>query len=577
MKSRVLTLVVALILLSAFHPVSASSVTERPYVYTPTVPETALSVLALYQAGDYGRALEGCEWLLQLKTPFGSWGRVYGAEHEAKFTGLALMALIRGESIARGRYNETINGAAYWLIFKQNEDGSWEDYLGTAIAVTALEEFVNSKYVNPHMPNFKEQVRKAIDRGRAWLSTHQPQTDAEKAFRATALNDKDSAEKMEPGPFKYFALAYLGEKPKVPQNEMPQDSLEMALLLYATKDERYYKELVKMEHFGFWGTLRYNPVELMEASSVSGFEDLRSIACPYLAKIKPQLKFNWERVVYAKYFLECGMSPDLLNLSAYNSLRPWQIAEVARIKAILGKPYETEVDYLLHHMNGTGWGDFYNTEYVVWVLHDLNVSVDYKPILNFLESNLTNTSPTYYYAYAVLVFKEFNREKALNRTLVILEKRQSPEGGWGYTTGTPAGIKSTATVVWALEKAGLLNTDIHRRGWNFLKKALYIELPEPTSENGVFKMENATILRIGNGGYLGNATAEVKMDDLDGIVYIYTSKTPLVIQAVPREGFTAENPWESQRRQYVALVVSIAGIIASFYGIVLFENRRKRK
>ena len=315
----------------------------------------------------------------------------------------------------------------------------------------------------------------------------------------------------------------------------------------------------------------------MDASSVSGFKDLRSIACPYLAKIKPQLKFDWERVVYARYFLECGMSPDLPNLSAYNSLRPWQIAEIARVKAALGKSYGTEVDYLLHHMNGTGWGDFYNTEYVVWVLHNLNVSLEYGPILNFLESNLTNTSPTYYYAYAILVFKAFSREKALNRTLTILEKRQSPEGGWGYTAGAPAGIKSTATVVWALERIGLLNTTLYRGGWDFLKKALYIELPEPESENGLFKMENATILRIGNGRYQGNATAEVKMDDLDGIVYIYTSKTPLVIQAVPEKGFTAENPWESHRRQYVALVVLIAGIIASFYGIVLLENRRKRK
>ena len=260
MKSRILALVVALIFLSSFHPVSPSPVAERLYVYTPTVPETALSVLALYQVGDYGRVLEGCEWLLQLKTPFDSWGRVYGAEHEAKFTGLALMALIRGESIARGRYNETINGAAYWLIFKQKEDGSWEDYLGTAIAVTALEEFVNSKYVDPHMPNLKEQAKKAIDRGRAWLSTHQPKTDAEKAFRATALKDKDFAKKIEPSPFKYFALAYLGERPKVSREERSQDPLETALLLYATKDEKYHKELVRMEHFGFWGTLRYNPL-----------------------------------------------------------------------------------------------------------------------------------------------------------------------------------------------------------------------------------------------------------------------------------------------------------------------------
>ena len=576
MKYKVLAVTLTFLFLLSL-PLTSASTVEKPYVYVPTVPETSLAVIALYRAGDYAPVLEGCEWLMAIKTPFDSWGRVYGAEHEAKFTGLALMALIRGESIARGRYTETINGAAYWLIFKQKPDGSWEDYLGTAIAVAALEEFINSKYVDPNMPRLRDQAKKAVERGRAWLSLHRPKTDAEFAFGAIALRNRDLVEKMNETAFKYFALSYLGSHPEVPSNYSPKGPLETALLLYATGDEKYLKELLSMEHFGFWGTLRYNPVELLEASYVSGFSEMREIACPYLEQIRPQLRFEWERVVYAKYFLSCGMDVELPNESAYSSLKPWQIAEIARIKAILGKPYTREVDYLLNHRNGTGWGDFYNTEYVVWVLHDLNVTLDYSPILDSLEMELTNTSPTYYYAYALIVFKEFGRENALNRTLEILAERESPEGGWGYAPGAPAGIKSTSTVLWGLEEAGLFNTYLHRKGWNFLKRALYVKIPVPERSNGALSVENATLLKIRNGEYAGNASSTVEMDSLDGVVYIYTSKNPLAVGAIPVSGFKAESPWRSEKRQYLILVAIVAALGLSFYGIVLFEKGRRER
>ncbi|ASJ01820.1 squalene cyclase [Thermococcus profundus] len=576
MKSRALALIVLLVILSSSVPAGASEFENMPYVYTPTVPETSFAVLALYKVGDYGRVLEGCEWLLQLKTPFDSWGRVYGAEHEAKFTGLALMALIRGESVARGRYFDTINGAAYWLIFKQNSDGSWEDYLGTAVAVTALQEFLDSKYVDPKLPKFKDQVKKAVERGRAWLSSHQPKSDEEIAFASMALHDGGLLKTAEPGPFKYFALAYLGKDPSVPGNIAVRNPLEAALLLYATGDEKYHDALVRMEHFGFWGTLRYNPVDLMEASKVWGFESLKSIACPYVSKIQPQLHFEWEKVVYASYFLSCGMDVELPNSSTYSSLKPWQIAEIARIKSKTGAPYDGEVSYLLSHINGTSWGDFYNTEYVVWVLRSLNVSVDYAPILRYLESSIANDSPTYYYAYALMVFKEFGREAALNETLYILGERQGPDGGWGYTAGAPSGIKSTATVLWALERAGLVNTPLYTRGWNFLRKAIYAEIPAPKERDGEFRMENATIVQIKNGRYIGNATGAVSTVGLDGLVYIYPSKNPLVIGAVAEGGFHAESPWMGRGRQYVAIAGLIAGLLGAFYAVILLENRRRR-
>ena len=576
MKSKVLAVTLVFLLLLPM-PLTSASTVEKPYVYVPTVPETSLAVIALYHTGRYAPVLEGCEWLMAIKTPFDSWGRVYGAEHEAKFTGLALMALIRGESVARGRYAETINGAAYWLIFKQNPDGSWEDYLGTAIAVAALEEFINSKYVDPNMPNLRDQAKKAVERGRAWLSLHRPKTDAEFAFGAIALRDKGLAEKMNETPFKYFALSYLGSHPEVLSNYSPKGPLETALLLYATGDGKYLNELLSMQHFGFWGSLRYNPTELLDASYVSGFGEIRDIACPYLAKIEPQLRFEWEKVVYAKYFLSCGIEVKLPNQSVYSSLKPWQIAEIARIKAVLGKPYDSELDYLLQHRNGTAWGDFYNTEYVVWVLHSLNVTLNYSPLLDYLEVELTNTSPTYYYACALIVFSEFGRENALNRTLQILAERQSPEGGWGYSIGSPAGVKSTATVLWGLEEAGLFNTELHRKGWNFLKRVLYAETPTPEESDGVVRVENSTLLKIKDGKYIGNVSTSVERDSLDGIVYIYRPENPLVVGAVPVNGFKAESPWKSEERQYLVLVVLVAVLVLSFYGVIFIENRRRQR
>ena len=146
----------ALMLLSAVS-VRAGEAQIRPYVYEPTVPDTAFAVLALYKTGDYARVLEGCEWLMAIRTPFDSWGFANGEEHEAKYTAMAMLALMRGENVARGRYLDILNSAAYWLIYKQNPDGSWNDYTDTALALIALREFLNG-YINGNLTGFEKQV-----------------------------------------------------------------------------------------------------------------------------------------------------------------------------------------------------------------------------------------------------------------------------------------------------------------------------------------------------------------------------------------------------------------------------------
>ncbi|WP_052296529.1 hypothetical protein [Pyrococcus yayanosii] len=51
---------------------------EVPNVLKLTTMETATAVIALYEVGHYEGALEGCEWLLVIKTPQSSWGAAFG-------------------------------------------------------------------------------------------------------------------------------------------------------------------------------------------------------------------------------------------------------------------------------------------------------------------------------------------------------------------------------------------------------------------------------------------------------------------------------------------------------------------
>ncbi len=581
------------LLIASSVPVFAAEISpmkDEPYLYKPTVPDTAFAVLALYKTGDYARVLEGCEWLMEIKTPFDSWGYAYGEDQEAKYTAMALMALIRGESIARGRYADTINSAAYWLIYKQGADGSWNDYLDTALAYVALREFLRSRYVNSNLTGFEKQVEDAATSARYWLQSHQPGSDVERIFGYMALGKSSELEKMnvsgELAAYRAFALAYLGKH--VELNGNFSSPMTVAMALYATGKGEYRDELLRMEHFGFWGGLHYRVLDLLSVSRVSGFEDLRGAACPYLGRIRADTE--WQKAALASYYVLCNRKPTLpVN---YSGLLPWQVAEVARVKAKLGEDPASEIDYLLRNSTDGVWRDFYNTEYVLWVFKSLNVSYDYGKSLSYLQNNLTwmltsrdpktgrpvyYSVPTYYFAYAVIVFKEFGLEGPLNASLGILRERQYKNGAWPYTPDSIAGVTTTATVLWALQQSNLTDLGMYSKGVSFLRKTLYARLPLPSREGTSVSLENATFLRVENSRYIGNSTGGTDTDGLDGYVVIYPEEHPLYVRSYAVEGFMVESPWGAKgRSNYVVAVVVIGAFLLAMYGVILFEHRRKK-
>ncbi|WP_297505958.1 hypothetical protein [Thermococcus sp.] len=563
-------LALGVLILIVFSSASVSAKIE-PYVYSPTVPDISFAVLAFYRTGDYARVLEGCEWLLQLRTPFDSWGYAYGEEHEAKYTAMAMLALMRGENIAHGRYLGVLNNAAYWLIYKQKPDGSWEDYTGTALALLALREFRRG-YVNKSLSGFGKQVDEAIARATGWLMGTKPKNDMERIFGYLALGKREELEKMKVGgelmAYRAFALAYLGEKVELSGNFTSNVAIAMAL--YATGNENYREELLRREHFGFWGKLHYRVLDLLSVSKVKGFEDLRDIACPYLGKIRPGN--DWEKVVLADYYLTCGERPELPgNIS---SLLPWQVAEIARIKALLGENYSGEVNYLLSRGKNGVWRDFYNTEYVIWVFRGLNVSYNYSQSIEYLSKNLTwmfekdprtgnpryYNVPSYYFAYAVIVFKEFGMERELNETLEILRGRQYENGAFPYTQGSVAGITSTAKVAWALQEANLTGTELYKKAVSYLRKLLYADIPEPQEDEGFAVLKNATFVIVKGSSYAGNSTDRVKLGGIDGYVVIYPSRNPLAIEAYPVAGFRALPPKEGGEKGYLYIGIAVIAI-----------------
>jgi len=572
-------------------PISAaeiSSVKEEPYLYKPTVPDTAFAVLAFYKTGDYARVLEGCEWLMAIKTPFDSWGYAYGEKEEAKYTAMALMALIRGESIARGRYADTINSAAYWLIYKQSADGSWKDYLDTALAYVALREFLRSRYVNSNLTGFEKQIDDAVTSAKYWLQSHQPENNVERIFGYMALGKSSELEKMnvsgELSAYRAFALAYLGKHVELKGNFSSPMTLAMAL--YATGNEKYRGELLRMEHFGFWGKLYFRVLDLLTVSRVKGFGGLKDVACPYMAKIQPRTE--WEKAVLANYYLRCGIKPELPeNLSI---LLPWQVAETARVRALLGRNYSVEINYLLSTGKNGIWRDFYNTEYVLWVFKNLNVSYNYSKSLSYLSENLTwmlakdpktgnpryYSVPTYALARALVVFHEFGMERDLNTTLGILRKRQYPNGAFPYTQGSIAGITSTARALLGLQEAGLENTSIYKKGVSFLREVLYADIPTINIESGRVSLQNATFLMIRNSHYIGNSTGGVNTDGLDGYVVIYPSKNPLEIKAYSMNGFRAVPPEKSERSE-AYIYTTLGAVLIAMVVIVVWRGKRTKK
>ena len=582
---KVLVIGLLILLIASSVPVSAKI---EPYTYYPTVPDTAFAVLALYKIGDYARVLEGCEWLMEIKTPFDSWGYSQGGKEEAKYTAMAMLALMRGENIAHGRYLSTINNAAYWLIYKQKADGSWDDYLDTALAVIALKEFKEG-YVMKNLTGMKKQVDDAIGRATAWLTTAEPRNDEERIFGYMALGKTKELENMKVDgdlkAYRAFALSYLGKKVNL-ENFTSKNTVAIAMALYATGKEKYREELIRREHFGFWGRLHFRVLDLLTVARVDGFGGLKTIACPYMSEIEPRTE--WERAVLASYYLECDIKPKLPhNLTP---LLPWQIAETARVKALLGENYSKEVSYLLSTDKNGVWRDFYNTEYVIWVFRNLNVSYDYSKSLNYLSKNLTwmltknpktgnpryYSIPTYALAQALVVFQEFGMEKELNATLGMLKSRQYPTGAFPYTQGSIAGITSTARALWGLQEAGLTNTTIYRKGVSFFKKLLYADIPELNIESGRVTLQNATFLEIRNSRYIGNSTGGTDTDGLDGYVVIYPSKNPLVVRAYSVNGFRAVPPQESERSE-AYVYIALGAVLIAVAAVVIWRGKRTKK
>ncbi|NJE08459.1 hypothetical protein E3E31_07970 [Thermococcus sp. M39] len=415
---------------------------EVPNVWEPTTLETSFAVIGLYEYGDYPRALEGCEWLNEIKTPEFAWGSNSHSPPEAKYTAPALMALLRCESLANGRYSETINSAAYWLIYIQKDDGSFGDIIDTSLAVLALKEYSKTKVA-------EIDVGEAITRGEFWLENVKSQNELEKLLKFLALGEKVAVNSVqiegENKAFKYFALSYLGEKADVKEDF--NSTLGIALALYASKSEKYHQKLLERQHFGFWGTKRFNTVEILDASKVKGFEDLKNVGCQYIDMIKP--KNDMEKVIFARYFLMCNKKPDLnVNLT---KILPWMVAEIMMIKAEEGEDYSKELNFLLSAQKDGIWKEFYNTAYVIWAMKKLNVDFDYNKSLEYLRDNLRAEYPTYYYAQALKTFYLFNMTEEVQKTLKILSEYQNPNGGFGYSNGNPSGIRSTALVLQALQ------------------------------------------------------------------------------------------------------------------------------
>jgi len=562
--------VVALIFLLLLLPFSgATSVRYVPYVYDPIIPATALSVLALYRVGDYQHALEGAMWLEELKTPDSSWAYQYGMKPQPKYTALALMALIRSESLAHGLFNKTINLAAYWLIYVQKDNGSFGDYVDTALSVLALKEYTRSRWK-------VFTVEKGLKRGLEYLQAVEPKTTTARIFRDIALgNLRDLRSINATGVdtlYRAFGIAYLtGGTVNVTSHF--NDPASVALMLYATKSQVYHRELLDELHFGFWGRLKYQPPDLLEAATLPGFSDLKSAACPVMLGLHPRLE--WERVVLARYYVECNQSVDFSNIN-FEKLKPWMVAEIARINNLLGRPYEVEINYLLKNESDNHWGNFFDTAYVIWVLSNLNVNLNYKPVLEWLAANLTMKYPNYYYAYALVDFYRFNYTEAFNETLSILLKNQNPNGGWGYNKGAPSNVKSTATVLRAFLQVGLNKSKAYQRGISFLRNFLYARIPLLKRSKEIVSVPNATFILIRNSTYIGNRTNETSVEDLDGYLVVYPKVHPLEILALSVNGFKVGlNPFLPEEKKGSPRWWLVFPILAVAVSLAILGLRRR--
>ena len=530
---------------------------EVPNVWEPAILETSFAVIGLYEYGDYPRALEGCEWLNEIKTPESAWGSNSHSHPEAKYTGPALMALLRCESLARGRYSKTINSAAYWLIYVQKDDGSFGDIIDTSLAVLALREYSKSRVA-------EIDVSEAITRGEIWLKKARPQNELEQLLKFLALEEKVAVSSVqiegENRAFKYFTLSYLGEEVSVKEDF--NSTLGIALVLYATKSEKYHQKLLERQHFGFWGTKRFNTVEILDASKVEGFEELKDVGCQYIGMIKS--RDDTEKVIFARYLLMCGKKPELVvNLT---KVLPWMVAEIMMIKAGEGEDYSKELNFLLSVQKDGVWKEFYNTAYVVWAMKKLNLDFDYNKSLEYLMNNLRAGYPTYYYAQALKTFYLFNMTEEIQKTLKILSEYQNPNGGFGYSRGNPSGIRSTALVLQALQDVGIKN-ELYEKGWKFLRMILYLDIPEIKKEGNTLVLNDSKILMIKDSRFIGINMDKVDLNNLDGVVVMYKPKVLIFVKAIENRGFS---PIGIKKPPYAYISVGIAILILA----LIFLRRR---
>ncbi|WP_253910360.1 hypothetical protein [Thermococcus sp. 101 C5] len=234
------------------------------------------------------------------------------------------------------------------------------------------------------------------------------------------------------------------------------------------------------------------------------------------------------------------------------------------------------ISFLLRKMENGKWKDFFNTEYIILVFKMLDIPYNYTSSLEYLKANLTwmisekdDTGapiyykiPTYYFAYALVLFKEFNMSEEFNATLKILQERQYNTGAFPYTQGSVAGITSTSRVLWALEKVGLVDSEMYKKGVSYLRKLLFADIPEPRLANGKVFLENSTLILIQDSKYIGNATNSAVVSTLDGYIVIYPSQYPLSIEAYEVHGFRPEKNWI-----VLPIILAIGGV-----AIVIFKK-----
>lgn len=177
----------------------------------------------------------------------------------------------------------------------------------------------------------------------------------------------------------------------------------------------------------------------------------------------------------------------------------------------------------------------------------------------------------YYFLQVVIVFSQFGMKDELNKIFEVLKERQYFNGVFVYIYQLVMGIIIIVRVVWNFEVVGLIDIEIYRKGVVFLRDMFYVEILEVKLE-----MVNIIFFRVDEGKYVGNIMGRVNLIGFDGYVVIYFLKNFLMIKVVVVEGFRVESLWKNCGFQYVLVIVVVGVFFVVMYGVVWFENRKKR-